>query len=292
MIRRFTLLLLLSWSLTGTSDSVQAAERDVSNLDARVKPVRVPFKLLRTGHFLVEVKLNGKGPYQLIFDTGAPTMLINNRIANASGVIDPNAVKPFFAPFGSRGQFNIKQMQIGELKAADVKTMVLDHPTVQLFSDAYKNKLGGRPIDGIVGFPFFARFRMTVDYQAKEMSFVPNGYEPGDAMMMMMRSLLGSSRSKTRKLLIPAAQWGLVVSKDDDDDQAGVIITAVRPNSPTAKAGLQKGDRLLTIDGRWTDSVSDTYKAASYVEPGESVPVKVRRGDQTRTVQVTPSRGL
>ena len=38
------------------------------------KPVAVPFVLMPTGHFLVTVKLNDKGPFKLIFDTGAPTM--------------------------------------------------------------------------------------------------------------------------------------------------------------------------------------------------------------------------
>ena len=36
----------------------------------------------------VQVKINGKGPYRLIFDTGAPTNLINNKLAKEAGVID------------------------------------------------------------------------------------------------------------------------------------------------------------------------------------------------------------
>src|SRR5262249_30605019 len=39
------------------------------------KPVVVPFETLPSGHMTVMVKLNGKGPYKLIFDTGAPTLL-------------------------------------------------------------------------------------------------------------------------------------------------------------------------------------------------------------------------
>ena len=46
-----------------------------------MKPILVPFTLMPTGHFVVSVKINDKGPYKLIFDTGAPTLLINNRIA-------------------------------------------------------------------------------------------------------------------------------------------------------------------------------------------------------------------
>ena len=33
----------------------------------------VKFDLVTSGHFIVKAKINGKGPYNLIFDTGAPT---------------------------------------------------------------------------------------------------------------------------------------------------------------------------------------------------------------------------
>ena len=49
-----------------------------------------------------------------------------------------------------------------------------------MFSKEYAKKYGS--IEGIVGFPFFARYKMTVDYAAKEMTFVPNGYKATDVM--------------------------------------------------------------------------------------------------------------
>ena len=44
------------------------------------------------------------------------------------------------------------------------------------------------------------------------------------------------------------------------------------------KAGVKRGDRMLTMDGRWTDSLADLYEAAGYVKPGAKVTVKVKRG--------------
>ena len=40
-------------------------------IDAPVKAVVVPFDLLPSGHMAVMAKVNGEGPYRLIFDTGA-----------------------------------------------------------------------------------------------------------------------------------------------------------------------------------------------------------------------------
>ena len=48
----------------------------------------MPFELLKSRHMAVQVKINGKGPYRLIFDTGAPMNLINNKIAKEAGVIE------------------------------------------------------------------------------------------------------------------------------------------------------------------------------------------------------------
>jgi hypothetical protein len=251
------------------------------------EPKRVKFDLLKTKHIVVEVKLNGKGPYRLIFDTGAPLMLINNRIAKDAGVIDKNAKQPGFALFGAMGQFNIKEFQMGELKATDVSTMVMDHPTVQAISEMFG------PIDGLVGFPFFARYRMTVDYQAKEFTFAPVDYKPSNLFDTLMATMMSAQRDKGGpKILIPQGQWGFVADKGAKDTEAGVDVKDVLKGSAADKAGLMAGDRLLTIDGRWTDTVVDLFEAASHVKPDQTVPVKVKRDGKEIELRVTPSKGL
>jgi len=80
------------------------------------KPVVVPFETLPSGHMTVMVKLNGKGPYKLIFDTGAPTLLLNNRIAKEADLLK-NAKKPLFAPFGAMGEVNVATLEVGDVVA-------------------------------------------------------------------------------------------------------------------------------------------------------------------------------
>jgi PDZ domain/Aspartyl protease len=246
------------------------------------KPVVVPFEILKSGHMAVMVKINGQGPYRLIFDTGAPVNLLNNKIAKASGVLE-GVAKPAFAPFGSAGEVKIKLLEVGDQKAEDVPAVVMDHPTVEAISKA----LG--PIDGIVGFPFFARFKMTLDYQAKTMTLVPSGYKPPDVMRSMAIALMSADQPK---VLAPAAHWGFVATKKEGDEDSGVDVKEVLPDSPAAKAGLKAGDRLLTVDHRWTDTLTDLYFAASLVKPGTMVPIVVKRGGKEVTLQVTPVSGL
>jgi S1-C subfamily serine protease len=159
----------------------------------------------------------------------------------------------------------------------------MDHPTVELIA----KHVG--PIHGIVGFPFFARFKMTLDYQAKTMTFEPNGYKPPDVMKSMLAALMAGGGTT---VLAPAGQWGVLVGKEAGDEDAGVDVKEVIVGSAAGKAGLKRGDRLLTLDGRWTDSVRDLYEAAGRVKPGKKVIAHIKRGGKEMDIEVTPAAGL
>src|SRR5262245_16277839 len=247
-----------------------------------VKPVTVPFELLKSGHMAVEVKVNGKGPYLLIFDTGAPTSLLSTRVGKEAKLLKGGG--SLMPGLGAIGEAKIKSLEVGGQKAEDWSAIIMDHPTVQAIGD----KLG-KKIEGIVGFPFFARFKMTLDYEKKTMTLVPSGYKPADVMNAMTMVMLGGASKKT---LAPAAQWGLLAIKEVGDEDDGVDVKSVVPGSAADKAGLKRGDRVLTIDGRWTDSLADLYEAASHVKPGTTVPVKIKRGGKEMVLTVTPSKGL
>jgi PDZ domain/Aspartyl protease len=254
--------------------------------------MKVPFTLVPSGHFIVKVMLNGYGPYNLIFDTGAPTTLISPRIAGEAKLIDKVKDKPLIPLFGMMGQTKVKAFKVGDVEAEDIPSMIIDHPTVKLFSQEYEKQYGS--IDGIVGFPFFAKFAMTVDYSTKEMIFTPNGYKPDDVMESMMKSVMGSMGGKKPepKVAAAAGQWGIDVKKEPKDDAAGVEIVAVIPGSAADAAGLKVGDRLLTIAGRWTDSIADTHAAAGYAKPGKESKVTLTRAGKDVTLTVKPKLGL
>jgi hypothetical protein len=280
-------LLLLAGLAAGPSAAVGQAppEKKVEQL-VDEKPIVVPFELLKSGHMAVQVKVNGKGPYRLIFDTGAPMNLISNKVAKEAGVIDPKGKRPGFSPFGAMGQMDVKTLEIGDVRAEKMQAVVIDHPTVGLLAEAVG------PLEGIIGFPFFARHRVTVDYQKKELTFAPNGYQPSDIMQSLQKKIMEASQNKDPLMLAPAAVWGLVVDKDKGDEDAGVVVKEVLAGGPAAAAGIKPGDRLLTIDGRWTDTVGDTFLAATFVKPGRAVEVAVKRGDKEVKLMAKPVKGV
>jgi hypothetical protein len=253
---------------------------------ADVKPIVVPFELLKSRHMAVEVKVNGKGPYRLIFDTGAPTNLINNKLAKEAGVLAKDDKGPGLPLFGMAGAKTIDSLEVGGVKLEKVPVIVMDHPTVNAISKA----LG--PIDGIVGFPFFARYKTTVDYQKKELTFTPNDFVPGDVVQGLMDRMMAPKGKQEPRIIAPAAAWGFTVGdKDAKDEAAGVTVKDVIADSAAAAGGLKPGDRLLTLDGRWTDSLSDTFAAASTVKPGRPVVLVVKRDGKEVKLTVKPAKG-
>lgn len=252
-----------------------------------VKPIVVPFETLKSGHMAVNIKVNGKGPYRVIFDTGAPINLLNNKLAKEADLLKntPKSVLPFV---GTIAEVKVKALEVGGANAVDQHAIVMDHPLVELMS----KKLG--PLYGIVGFPFFARYRMTIDYQAETLTLVPNDYKPANVLRSMESTLmqLMTAADQPAKVLAPAAQWGLMARKKTDDDAAGVDIQTVLDGSAADEAGLKAGDRLLTIDGRWTDSLVDLYEIASHLKPGAAVPLRIQREGKEIDLKIKLRAGM
>src|SRR5262245_10335248 len=253
------------------------------------KPVEVPFELFKTKHMAINIKINGKGPYRMVFDTGAPVILVSSKMAKETGLYDPRNAPPF-ALFGAGGMAKSKKLEVGDAVLEDAQATIMDHPYIQAMSQAFG------PVEGIVGYPFFARFKMTIDYQAQKLTLVPNGFEPGDANQALVGTVMAAMEGKDRppKVISPAGYWGFAVEKptSDKDKDAGVVVKSVLADSPAAAGGLKAGDRLLTLDDRWTDTVVDAYLAASLVKPGTEVKLKVKRDGNEGGLTVKPAWGL
>src|SRR5438067_12871518 len=53
---------------------------------AKAETYQVPFRLTDTKHVLIRAKINGKGPFNFILDTGAPALFVSTAAAKKLGV--------------------------------------------------------------------------------------------------------------------------------------------------------------------------------------------------------------
>src|SRR4051794_38176877 len=61
-------------------DAARARAPDVG------KSYQVPYRVTHTNHFLVRVRINGKGPFNFLVDTGAPALYIASETARKVGL--------------------------------------------------------------------------------------------------------------------------------------------------------------------------------------------------------------
>jgi len=240
--------------------------------------------MLPSNHMLVKATINGKGPYRLIFDLGAPVTLLGNQAAEASGVVQADAPRSFL--FSMRGEAEISQLQVGTMTVTKLPVIVFDHPALKALGNAL-----GHSIDGIIGFTFFARYRTTIDYQSNQMTFEPVDFQIRDLLRELPDRLMGPKAAR-RRVLAPKGLWGLQLARSKPRQQIpGVLIACVLPGSPAALAGLRAGDVLTTLGNRWTTSVTDTYAAAQNTEPNKDAQISIVRDGKEQTLTVRPVDG-
>ena len=64
-------------------------------------------------------------------------------------------------------------------------------------------------------------------------------------------------------------------------------LTGVVPGGPGEKAGLARGDLILSLDGQAVSSLRELYAALWKRGPGDSVSLQVLRDGAIRVIEVT-----
>jgi putative serine protease PepD len=79
-----------------------------------------------------------------------------------------------------------------------------------------------------------------------------------------------------------------------DATPTGAVVQTVIPGTPAARAGVEKGDVVVALDGVEISGVSDLVAAVAARRPGDSVVLTVRRGSRRVPIRLTlatqPSR--
>ena len=138
-----------------------AALPDTTN----VKPIHVPYRLTKTQHILVRAKINGKGSYNFIVDTGAPALFVSKKTADAAGV---NPDKRGWATFD---RFEVEGGVVLQGQAGKID---------DLFQLEGMNGLGlaGAEIHGVIGYSVLAQYRIEYDFTQPKLSWTKLDYRP------------------------------------------------------------------------------------------------------------------
>src|SRR5687767_13681789 len=73
---------------------------------------RIPYRLSDSKHLIVRVKLNGKGPFRFILDTGSPAFIISETVARKAGIKEPEEAWTSVAAVDVEGGLSLKEVRV------------------------------------------------------------------------------------------------------------------------------------------------------------------------------------
>ncbi len=144
---------------------------------------------------LVQVALEGRGPYEFLIDTGSSATILSKRVADEAG-LEPLAGVAY--AMGAHGDVvgtsdlrRVETLEIGPCRFHDTAVLVLDlEPLRRSFQV---------PFDGIVGYPMFMETTWTLDYPRRQVVLGTPPLDPPDGREILPLP----PRSPRPDLLVP-----------------------------------------------------------------------------------------
>ncbi len=264
---------------------------------------RVPYRLTETQHLMVRAKINGKGPYNFLIDTGAPAVFLTPSIAKTLGVK---------SDMTGWGKFETLEIEGGAVQ----KNVPVRIEEVFQMQGMNAMGLAGSRIDGIFGFTLLSQYKQDIDLSETALIWTPTPFDAmafltasmGRAMktkppkqasadmeaMQQLSKLASSLFARSQKETVRRAFFGVEIA----DAKNGVQVTTVLAESPAAIAGLQAGDRITHIQrDKETEivpvtSVATLRAALAEVTPDQPVVFTVWRGTVKSRLTVIGKEGL
>ncbi len=274
----------LAVALLGLSAGVEAAP-----VGQPAKRFEVPYQLTVPKHILVRAKINGKGPFNFILDTGAPALFVSTKVCSKLGI------KADAKGWGAFDRFEIE----GGATISKASGRIEDP-----FQLEGMNGLGlaGAELHGIIGYNILARYRMEIDFTRDKMTwteldFVPppprgtgkgggqGGLEVIGSVMKIFGSLMGA-RPNHDVIFRPFLGITLI------EENEALTVKAILTDGPAGKSGLKLGDKVTKFQGRTVVSVEDVQRYSKRVAPGDPVKLTVERGGQTMEIRFSAGEGL
>jgi len=249
----------------------------------------VPYRLTDTKHVMVRVKLNGKGPFNFIIDTGAPALIMTEAVAKKVG----GETKDGWTTFD--------KLEIeGGITIPKQRGVAVD-----MFQLKGMNAMGlaGVELHGVIGYNVLAQYRIEYDFTETKLKWTPVDFKVADPkrivdkggsqgglefMGTLMQFLSAFSGIKPNFEVHPRGFLGTEL----EDNSKELIVKSVLADSPADKAGIKAGDRIETAKGKNVGKPADLLEAVRKLPQGSTLKLTIKRGEETKDITVELGKGL
>ena len=252
------------------------------------KKYDIPYRLTDTKHVMVRVKLNGKGPFNFILDTGAPALIMSEKVAKAAGLKSDH-----------KGWSKLTLAVEGGLTLPDAKGVAAD-----MFQLKGMNAMGvaGVELHGVLGYNILARYRITYDFTKDKLTWVDIGFEPPEIVRLNKGDSQGGLEMLGELMKFLAPLLGLkpnfevqprgFLGFDVESTDGAIVIKSILPKGPAELAGLKEGDKVLELDNKTIRTRSDLSHKVAQLSQGVRITAVIKRGTDKKTITLETGKGL
>jgi hypothetical protein len=249
----------------------------------------VPYRLADSKHIVVRAKINGKGPLNLILDTGAPALFLTKAAGEKLGLKEDR-----------RGWVTLGRLEVeGGATLPKARARIDDLAPIEAANGL---GLAGVELHGLIGYTVLAHYRIELDFTRDKMKWTRLDFEPelpragGKGTMPANINALGALMKFVGVLLgkrgnaeaVPRGFLGVELS-----EAAGAVeVSGVVADGPAARAGLRAGDRVTRFQDRAVKSYTQLKRRADQIVAGETVRVVVKRNDKEKEIEFKAGEGL
>jgi hypothetical protein len=196
----------------------------------------IPFTL-HDNRLLVNVFLNGQGPFVMVFDTGRA----NTLTPEVQKILDLKSQGEEFVEGDGGGEarvrstsVHLKSLQVGDTKLADQKFMVINlNPIRHTFRFPH--------LDGIIGFELLQQGKLRIDMDHQVIQLVKSEAPPPTHAELLNFTLIGNNALIEGKINNTPAKILL-----DTGDRSNLTLFRKFAHSSQLEAAFEKRESLLT----------------------------------------------
>jgi serine protease DegQ len=281
---------VLALALVAPLRADEPKKPDKAETKKDLKTYEVPYRLTKTQHIMVRAKLNGKGPFNFILDTGAPALFVATKVAKKAGVeADKNG-------WGAFDKFVIE----GGVPVEKARGRIEDPFQLEGINGL---GLAGAELHGMIGYNVLARYRIEIDFTKDKMTWTEQDFDPPapkgldggkgglpelDALGSGLKAIGGLLGRKAKPDVVARGFLGLELAESDGK----VTVKKVLEKGPAEKAGLKVDDRITRLDGEKVESGAGLLKLAAELTAGKEAKLTVVRDGKERQITVKVGEGL
>ena len=218
-------------SLTGLALTAVVQWKPCAALDLGGEKV-----LLREGMPFVDARINGRGPFRVLLDTGSGACLLTPDAARKAGLVfDHRSILATISGEKIIPGDSHARVQVGQTSQNDVEVIVTDLPAVRALD---------RKAVGVVGRSFLGRSAYLIDYERKRLWLGKDAIAQADQLPNSVKTLESDGRTVLPVMLEPGGKaWRLTL-----DSGASHLVVECDQACPAVHE-VQPDRRLITFLG-------------------------------------------